>query len=217
MHNLFKKISLFFIVSTLSFHCFAKQSAQQVTACPDSKLSPESSEYVYCGPAVCTPDTKGQTAHCENCRIMNGPNFGNLSCKERAPIKSLNLWYSSFGVRTELTKTPQDEFMVVCDPNNGANTSYADCLNAPCRRTGANTATCLCQVVNTQHTYAVQVSNCKSAGICHATNGEILNGAPTALVAPALLKLIKNNPNGKSVTDYTCNTPETRRVFDQHL
>ena len=171
-----------------------------------------SAEFIYCGPAVCTPNTDSTTATCKGCYQMTGENIGTLSCEDRAPQKGV--WTSSFSARKDIIPGLKKQPLIFCEANDKlSDQTYADCLDSKCTITNKVTgeASCQCNIVLMQHgeSFATEARSCATADKkCNAQPGYILNGAPTPIILPILAAAIKTT--GQSLSDLTCISDEKR-------
>ena len=205
--SLKKSLSIITLSICASTYAYAGSSSG-LTICPAKSGVPASANFVYCGPAVCKPDPNDPSkANCNDCYILKGENAGTTTCAERAPQLKDNIWTSSFTLRKDLDPTKGQQPVIFCDTSKGADTHYADCLNAKCQVTdkAKGLASCSCQVVDASSkakTYATQARSCAAKNKCNAPKGYILNGAPTVAVSP-LIALIAKKTNA-SVESLTC-------------
>lgn len=185
----------------------ANSFAAPVTVCPGTSKDKSSADFVYCGPATCTANSDGKTATCNDCYHMTGQNLGTTSCEDRAPTAQ-GVYTSSFSMRKALLNGKKEQPVIVCDPAEGADNVYADCLNSLCTVTDSKTglATCQCNLVQMSKgkTFITQTRSCDAPNKCNAPSGTVLNGAPTTLVAP-MLELITHKTS-KSMSDLTCSS-----------
>lgn len=177
--------------------------------CPGKSGFPASAKFVYCGPAVCKPNSDGSTATCKDCYQLVGENVGTLSCEERVPKG--NNYISSFSARKSIVPGHEKQPIVFCDANKNADTIYADCLNAPCTVTDnkKKLATCQCTLVKMEKgdSFATEARSCTIPDRCNAPKGYILNGAPSAIVLPMVATVAK--VTGQSISDITCDPSQT--------
>ena len=177
-------------------------SASKPILCPQDahgQYKKSSAKYAYCGPATCTRDGSGEYALCKGCLKLIGPNIGTVPCAKRAPKG--DTYFSSWSMRTNIGPTAMP--VVVCDPKQGADIEYANCLNAPCNTdddTGTLTCKCLIEKNPNKRKWVGQVLNCDASKLrshaCHSQGGrKILNGAPYGFVAPLMKVVESHNPN----------------------
>ena len=90
--------------------------------------------------------------------------------------------------------------VMVCDPRQGADKFYANCLNAKCKEGKKGLLTCKCKVTDSKGLpWVGQVAKCgpnQRGHICQSPGGnQILNGAPYGLVVPLMKEIEKLNPD----------------------
>ena len=189
--------------------CFSTPS---IIECPEPDYA-QSSEFVYCGPAICTTNSDKTTATCNDCMILIGRNYGTTLCSSRIPTTNSSgqkVLISSFTPRTVNLPGVLQQPLVYCryEGDGSTNTSYADCLGATCTVTDEHKklASCTCNIVNLikGQSFATQTRSCASPNKCLApSSSELLNGTPS-IIADSMLKTISLEQNS-SPSDYTCN------------
>jgi hypothetical protein len=195
MKKLRTKLSLLALVGlSTATQCIYAGSAPIICPGNTAPIVKASANFIYCGPAVCKPNSDGVTATCDGCYQMKGENLATLSCEARAP--QADAWYSSFSAKKVLLPGEAKQPLVICDTNKpNVDATYADCLDSKCSvpdpKTGLSQCQCKLETVTKGVSYITQTHSCATENKCMAQKGEVLNGAPTALVAPLLAMIDK--------------------------